>query len=678
MEKMPVAYNGSAPYVFISYAHADSAKVFPIIQGLQNKGFRVWYDAGIEAGTEWPEYIAEKMDHSSCIIAFISAASLNSQNCRREINYAIDQRKELLTVYLEDVKLSSGMKMQLGTLQAMFLNRYGNTASFVDSLSGAQMLRRCNSNSAYVPPVSKPQQSYQPVKPAKSAPNLKPLIVVAVIVVAIIVGIAALSGLGGDGGGSLFASEAEKYAQALELIGQGEYYDAFVLLEQLGDYEDSASKLESIRLQAYEQRLRQAVPGDTVQLGSYDQDDDASNGKEVIEWIVLAEQDGKKLLLSRYCLDSRPYENGRWETTWADCAMRGWLNETFLYEAFTEAEQAMLAHQIITTVGSADVTDPVILLSEEEFDLYGDRIPAAELTAYATRQGGKSAEWWLRSPWISWGYLEAEWTVTVYANNSSLSERYVDSAGYGVRPAVWVDTRTEAEKETAYAEALTYFENRQYEKALEAFRALDDYQDSQNYCTILPRLILQKPFVDAQIGSTLNFGLYNSKPLNWTVVAKADGRVLLMTTYSVLMKDYHNYTLATPGWENCTLREWLNDDFYYSTFDADQQTLILQTENSNPANPEYGTSSGGTTNDYVFILSYDEVMTYLPEASSRRLYTGSGSSDAVKWWLRTIGASGGAAVYVDKNGSIDLKGDSIIQFGGAYYVRACVWIDIGE
>ena len=117
----PKAYKGTEPYIFISYAHADSERVFPIVSALQERGYRVWYDAGIEAGTEWPEYIAEHLDGCSAFLAFISEASMNSHNCRREINFAIELRKEPMVIYLEDVKMSLGMRMQLGSLQAMFL-----------------------------------------------------------------------------------------------------------------------------------------------------------------------------------------------------------------------------------------------------------------------------------------------------------------------------------------------------------------------------------------------------------------------------------------------------------------------------------------------------------------------------------------------------------------------------
>ena len=139
----PKAYKGSEPYIFISYAHADSERVFPIITALQERGYRVWYDAGIEAGTEWPEYIAEHLDGCAAFLAFISEGSMNSHNCRREINFAIELRKEPMVIYLEDVKMSLGMRMQLGSLQAMFRNRHSTQTSFLDELCGSQVLDEC-------------------------------------------------------------------------------------------------------------------------------------------------------------------------------------------------------------------------------------------------------------------------------------------------------------------------------------------------------------------------------------------------------------------------------------------------------------------------------------------------------------------------------------------------------
>ena len=58
-------YNGNDKYIFVSYAHKDSDTVLPIISEMQKSGFRIWFDEGIEAGTEWPEYIAEHLANAT-------------------------------------------------------------------------------------------------------------------------------------------------------------------------------------------------------------------------------------------------------------------------------------------------------------------------------------------------------------------------------------------------------------------------------------------------------------------------------------------------------------------------------------------------------------------------------------------------------------------------------------
>ncbi len=136
-------YEGKEPFVFISYSHKDTEKVIPIIEDLQEKGFRVWYDAGIEAGSEWPEYIAEHLFSCGCVIAFISESSVVSQNCKREINFAIDKNKPVLVVYLEEFELSLGMQMQLNTLQAIYYSGYSDENKFLEALAESKIIFSC-------------------------------------------------------------------------------------------------------------------------------------------------------------------------------------------------------------------------------------------------------------------------------------------------------------------------------------------------------------------------------------------------------------------------------------------------------------------------------------------------------------------------------------------------------
>ena len=115
------AYKGKEPYIFISYAHRDAELVRPILDQMDAHGFRLWYDAGIDPGTEWDENIARHIKQCDTLIAFISGTYLRSENCKDELNYARDRARKRLLVYLEDVLLPDGMEMRLSRLQAIDL-----------------------------------------------------------------------------------------------------------------------------------------------------------------------------------------------------------------------------------------------------------------------------------------------------------------------------------------------------------------------------------------------------------------------------------------------------------------------------------------------------------------------------------------------------------------------------
>ena len=140
---MPVAYEGNQPYIFVSYSHRDTQFVHRVITHLQNAGCRVWFDGGIEAGSEWPEYIASHLRGSACVLTFISDTFVESQNCRRELVFAQELKKPLLNVYIEDVELTDGMRMQLGLSQAIFRSNYGDDESFFAALDRAKVLQDC-------------------------------------------------------------------------------------------------------------------------------------------------------------------------------------------------------------------------------------------------------------------------------------------------------------------------------------------------------------------------------------------------------------------------------------------------------------------------------------------------------------------------------------------------------
>ena len=130
------AYEGDDPYVFVSYSHRDEALVNPEIRWLQDHGFNVWYDEGISPGSEWREELGRAIRESSALLFFVSASSVESPHCRREVSDAIDQDIDCLTVYLDDVALPDGLRLSLSGLQAILQFRMSSDVFRSRLLSG--------------------------------------------------------------------------------------------------------------------------------------------------------------------------------------------------------------------------------------------------------------------------------------------------------------------------------------------------------------------------------------------------------------------------------------------------------------------------------------------------------------------------------------------------------------
>ncbi|MDO4182811.1 MAG: DUF6273 domain-containing protein [Coriobacteriia bacterium] len=204
--------------------------------------------------------------------------------------------------------------------------------------------------------------------------------------------------------------------------------------------------------------------GDYVLFGKYEQDNNLENGPEDIEWRVLDEQNGKKLLVSRYALDCQRYNTAYAGVTWETCTLRVWLNGTFYDAAFSAADKARIASTWVAnddnpdygTPGGNDTSDNVFCLSlaevgkyfdstyDDSLGAYPDRMCAP--TPYAVAQGAwqwsgytvdgvAACDWWLRSP----GYYSSSAADVIGDGYVNSVGYYVDGSIGAVRPALWVN-----------------------------------------------------------------------------------------------------------------------------------------------------------------------------------------------------------------------------------------------
>ena len=119
MDRPFPAYNGDEPYVFVSYAHSDTSAVYPELVWLKDSGVNIWYDEGIEAGTEWTEALAGAIQEAKLFLYFVTPDSVQSQNCRNEVNYAAEQSLPIIAVHLKKTDLPRGLSLTLSSRQAI-------------------------------------------------------------------------------------------------------------------------------------------------------------------------------------------------------------------------------------------------------------------------------------------------------------------------------------------------------------------------------------------------------------------------------------------------------------------------------------------------------------------------------------------------------------------------------
>lgn len=241
------------------------------------------------------------------------------------------------------------------------------------------------------------------------------------------------------------AIQSNKYDRAIKLIDSGDYQAACALLAGL-TYKDSAEKLQSIKPLL----LAKANPGDTVFFGAYEQDNNTSNGKEDVEWLVLEVKDGKALVVSKYALDCKQYNTSNTNVTWETCTLRKWLNNDFINAAFSSYEKAMIPTVTVspdknsTNPGNA-TQDQVFLLSITEANKYfgSDSARQCKPTDYAVANGSRESHsgnlcwWWLRSPGST-----QDSAAYVYSSGGVIeSGNDVDYNDGAVRPAMWISIK---------------------------------------------------------------------------------------------------------------------------------------------------------------------------------------------------------------------------------------------
>lgn len=208
---------------------------------------------------------------------------------------------------------------------------------------------------------------------------------------------------------------------------------------------------------------------------------------------------------------------------------------------------------------------------------------------------------------------------------------------------------------------------------------------------IRPAIVLRsriKDISNAEVGDYIKFGQYEQdndtsngkEEIIWEVLDKEDGKLLVVSHEALDVKPY-NTEKEDVTWETCSLRKWLNNDFYNEAFSDKEKNSIPKSIVTADDNTIFDTNPGNNTKDFVFLLSMKDVDDYfIPTGTTRCKPTKYAKvkclgmkKDFCRWWLRTPGEYPDSAVAIESLGAI-------ISFGfdvdySSIAVRPALWIN---
>ena len=441
-----------------------------------------------------------------------------------------------------------------------------------------------------------------------------------------------------------------EYQKALKLMTDEKYEDAIQAFEALNNYSDSATKISECKYAAAASLMTSEKYEEAIEafkaLNGYS--DSATKISECNTAILEREyQKALKLMMDE------KYE----EAIKAFEALNGYSDST---TKISECKTAILEREYQKALK---------LMTEEKYE---EAIKAFEALNGYSDSTTKISE-------CKTAILEREYQKALKLMTEEKYEEAIRAFkalnGYG-------DSATQI-KECAYRKAEKLRKNDRYTDAYNEYLTISDYKNVSE--TLRDKNFLKEVF---SAGTYLAFGSYpqtktgnDDTPIEWLILESDGETALLISRYALDCKPYNKNKDTT--WETCTLRGWLNDEFFNKAFSADEKKSILQSNVSADKNPKYSTNPGNATKDKVFLLSVVEANKYFKSDDARKcaptdyaIQQGAHTSDIFKvegrwacwWWLRSPGYNSYSAAYINNGGSIDYN---LVYFSSGA-VRPCV------
>ncbi len=457
--------------------------------------------------------------------------------------------------------------------------------------------------------------------------------------------------------------------------------------------------------------------GEFFEFGRYPQGVDGD--VKPITWRVLRRDKDHLLVIAEQGLDCKPYNEERCKIAWADSTLCRWLNSEFYDKAFNEQERECILKTSVVNKAGHKTEGHIFLLSiDEAISLFANEIERrAKSTEYAVKNGAYTYDdcccWWLRSRGIG-GDNAACVAPDGLIGDLGLG---VSSDNVAVRPALSVNISPTVANSVAKLNAsrnyVLYFAVLVLVAAIFYFGTIMTKDPGLGVPSLEPtgtpavaQSVASSPeltgtpavaqsaasspepmgtptvaqsadstvpslrtiYAHKQVGGYFEFGRYPQgvngeiEPITWQVLQREKDHLLIIAKHGLECQPY-NIEFVSIDWENCTLRRWLNSEFYNTAFNEQECECILKTSIVNNAGPQ--------TEDRIFLLSIDEAKSLFANGIVRRAKP---TDYAVKnktyyaydngccwWWLRSRGNGVDNAAYVRPDGYIYSCGCRVYQ-----------------
>ena len=470
----------------------------------------------------------------------------------------------------------------------------------------------------------------------------------------------------------------QAYNQAVELYETARYEEAIVAFTSLNGYKDSQAQIEKCHIGIKDNEYTSAV--DLLNTGEYE------TAIIAFEKLNGYRDSEERIMEAKYLIANRLLDDGKFEE--AITAFEKIKEYSDAQDKITFAENSIHQQQYAIALGYLEKGEyEEATKAFEQIIDYSDSTEKIE----AAKEGIRKEK---------------------YDNAISLKEKgkYDEAINAFTELGDYLDSKaqiqqcTDAITESTYQQAAEKLESGAYDDAYAIFTTITKYKDVSDL--LASNQYLQKAAYRKQFepGKSIKLGKYEqdnntkngTETIEWIVLKRDRDKALLISKYALDCLPFQNVRgdgKSASTWANSYLRKWLNNEFYNTSFSAQEKKEILLTDIKGEEYRDWHSEKhmDEDTQDRVFLLSLSETQDLFDSpqscmckptkyAISKNVYVY--DSGTCIWWLRTPGRNTYYMTYVDSTGYTDSTGAvaySTFKEGEPSHigVRPALWIDIG-